>query len=797
MSDFRIAVRNLVKQPVLSLLVVGMLTLGIAGTTAIFSLFNGLFLKPLPVDEPDRLVDIDEAAPKWNLEFVSVAPPDFYAWEKDNTTFDSMAAYDEMSANITGQGAAQRVEVLLATHHIFKVLRIKPALGRTFTAEEDRKNGARVAMVSHGLWQRMFGGRPDVLGKVLRGNGREYTVIGVLPREAVLPGRGEIWGPLQTDPNDSGGWWLNAIGRLKPGVTIEQARQDLLRVHKARIPTRNVNEITSPKVTGLRDRAYGNVRTAMTVVLGSVGVVLLIACVNIAGLMLARGNARGREMGIRAALGASRWRIARQLLGESALLAAIGGLLGVALGSVATRALVSMMPENRLPAWVTFTTDWRFLAFSAALTCASAMVFALWPALRSSRVDLRESLQETTTRASSSRGGRWSLNALVTAEVALAVVLLVAAGLLVRAFAKLQAVDPGFRAENVLTYRVSLPQAIYSKPEQQVAFYKNLIEKTRAIPGVIAAGGCSAPPLGGHWGMFYEVENAPSKPLTREEQDPVVLTRVASPGYFEAIGLRLVNGRWFNDHDGTADGPKSVIVNESFARRFWQGADPVGKRLRARGNNPWVTVVGVAADIKHYGLEERMRPGVYFPHAQLARDMAIVIRSSVDPISLTSAARETLRQLDADLPMFQVRTMTDRMNESIWLRRTYSWLLGVFSAIALLLAAGGLYGVVSYSVSRRTHEIGIRMALGARQDQVLGQVLRQGLALAAAGLALGLGAAFLSARLLDTMLFGVSPRDPVIYGAVAAGLLAIAVLANLAPARRAASVDPMAALRVE
>jgi len=503
-------------------------------------------------------------------------------------------------------------------------------------------------------------------------------------------------------------------------------------------------------------------------------------------------------MGIRAALGASRSRIVGQLLTESAVLAAVGGVLGVLLGFGGTRALVSTMPEGRLPDWVTFGTDGRFLAFSALLTAGAVVLFGLWPALDASRTDVRESLQENTTRSSGSISRRRSLNALVAGEVALAVVLLVAAGLLVQAFRKLQQVNPGFRSDNVLTFRVALPNVRYAKPDQWKEFYRTLVERTRTIRGVQTAGAATAPPLSGHWGNFYEVENARS--LSKEEQDPVVLSRVVVPGYFETMGIRLAAGRWFHEQDGAPNGGLAVVVNETFAKRYWPGADPIGKRLRFRGGpkNPWITVVGVAGDVKHYGLEEPVRPGVYFPMAQVPRDsMMLVIASAVEPTTLVSAVRKTVRELDPELPIYQVRTMGSRVDESLWMRRTYSWLLGVFSIVALALAIGGIYGVISYSVGRRTQEIGIRMALGAREGQVLGEVLRQGMTLAAIGLAAGLITAFFTARLMGTMLFGVNPRDPWVYGLVAAILLGIAALANLAPARRAASLNPMSALRTE
>jgi predicted permease len=532
--------------------------------------------------------------------------------------------------------------------------------------------------------------------------------------------------------------------------------------------------------------------------LGAVGVVLLIACVNIAGLMLARGTARFREMGIRAALGATRGRMVAQLLLESALLAAFGGVAGVALGLVGTNALVALMPEGRLPSWVTFGVDWRFAGFTVAVTAASAILFGLWPALESSRVDVLAALQESA-KGSSSAGRKRSLNWMVAGEVALAVVLLVGAGLLVQAFRRLQAVNPGFRAQSVLTYRVSLPRSGYEKAEQRIAFFQALQEKNKSIPGVVSAGAASAPPLMGHWGMFYEVEKSTAPPAGKEAQDPVVLTRVVMPGYFETMGIRLMAGRWFNETDGTEKGVRAVIVNETFAKRFWPGVNAVGQRMKNRGSkSEWATVVGVAGDVKHYGLEEQVRPGVYAPIALVPRDsMVMVLRAGMEPTALIGAARQALREVNPEVPMYEVRTMEDRMGESMWMRRTYSWLLWVFAGIALVLASGGIYGVISYSVGRRTREIGIRMALGAQQRQVLGEVLRQGLVLGGCGLVVGLGCAYFTARYMGTMLFGVDPRDPWVYGFVAAALLAVAAAANLAPARRAAGVNPMTALRME
>ena len=797
LSDVKFAIRGFLKQPGWNLMIVGMLALGIAGTTGIFSIFYGLFLRPLPFAEPERLVYLDEVAPKWNLEFVGIAYPDFHEWRKSNRSFDGMAVWAERSFNLSAQSGVERIEGARVTYDLMSTLGLRPVLGRGFLPEEDKPGGQRVVMLGYGLWQRLFGGRRDVLGQPVRLDTEVYTVVGVLPPETAFPGRSELWVPLAANINEGQGWYLGGVGRLKDGVAIPRALEDLTRIHRGMIPVRDVNNITSPKMLPFRDRFVGDLRLIGRILLGAVGVVLLIACVNTAGLMLARGAARSREMGIRSALGASRGRIVRQLLAESLLLAALAGLAGTALGYAGVNALVGLMPDQ-MPRWVTFSLDSRVLLFCIAVTCGSALLFGLWPARDASRVDVQGALQESTTRSSATVGRRRMLSALVTGEIALAVMLLVAAGLLVQAFLKLQKIDPGFRVENVLTYRVSLPEPQYTKPEQRANFFKELLRRHRSQPGVSMAGATSLIPLRGHSGNFYEVENA--RPLAKDEQNPVVLVRIATPGYFEAMGIGLRAGRFLEEGDGTAEGKRVIIINETFARRYW--TDPsqaIGKRIKNPGkDNPWMTVVGVTRDIKHYGLDREMRPGVYVPFdTRPISSMVVVLRSSIDPASLTSAAREILRSVDPDLPMFQVSTMANRLRESVWLRRTYSSLLAAFAVVALILAIGGIYGVISYIVSQRTREIGIRMALGAQQGQVVRQVLGHGMKLTAAGVIIGLAGAFWTARLLQTLLLGISPRDPVIYAGVAVLLAGIAAAANLAPARRASRIDPMTALRFE
>ena len=806
--DVRVAWRTLRTKPAFSLMVIGMLAIGIAGNTAIFSIFNGMFLRPLPFAHAERLLDLDETAPKWDLHYVGISEPDACVWRVQNRTFEGIAFFDEDSWNLSGFGPAQRIRGVDVTHEMLNVLELRPFLGRNFTSAEDVPHGPHVVLIGYNLWQRIFHGDRAVLGRVIRLSDVGYTVIGVLPKEAVFPDRTELWLPLGLNPNSENGWYLNAVGRLKPGVSIEQARADLLRVHKAMINTGHPdNAITSPIMSPLRDRYLGDFRTVSDILLTAVGVVLLIACVNIAALMMVRAAARGRELAIRTAMGASRSRIVRQLLTEALLMAALGGVAGVALGFVLLRGMIALMPADDLPQWLSFSMDARFAAFAILITGAAAVLFGLMPTLQASRADSAPGLHESSTRTSLSRGRRRTLNTLVAGEIALALMLLISAGLLAQAFRKVLHVDPGFRPENTITFRLDLPDAKYAKSGQRAAFFRDSLAQLQALPGVQSAGAATALPLGGHWGNFFTAEGA--KPLGPHEQNPVVLQVAVSPRYFDAIGMTMLAGRKFDDRDNEVrvDGegvwipgtPLVAIVNETFARHYWPGQNAIGRRIRHLGRKaPWITVIGLIHDEKHYGLDQEMRPAVYLPYGEATHDsMSIVLRSAVRPESLVAAAAEVLRRIDPEVPMYSVRTMTARLNESLWARRAYSWLFAAFAAVALLLAAAGIYGVISWAVTQRTQEIGIRMALGARPAQVLQSVLASGMVLVAAGAAAGLVATIFAARLLQTLLFGVSPRDPLIYAAVVAGIGGVGLLANFVPARRAASVDPMQALRTE
>jgi len=801
--DFKVALRSIRIRPAFSLMVIGMLTLGIGGNAAIFSIFNGLFLRPLPFPASNRLIDLDETAPKWNLRNVGVSNIDSFEWSKSNSTFDSMAFFRLPSYNMVDREMAQRVIGAQVTHTMLDVLGLKPAIGRNFQPVEDESPGAKVVLLSYDLWQRIFHGDGGVIGRVLKLDEQAYIVIGVLPREAVFPDRAELWTPLAPDPNIPAGYYVNGVGRLKPGVSIEQARADLLRVHKGMIAQGNkVNDITAPILTPLRERYLGDYHTVGSILLGAVGMVLLIVCVNIAALTLVRNSFRTREIAIRTAIGASRGRIVAHVLTENLVMAGVGGALGVVLAAAFLRAIVSRMPRE-IPQWISFSLDGRFALFCIAITGAAALLFGLAPVFQASRIDARGALQDA--RTTSSRGHRKVLGALVACEIGLALMLSISAGLLVQAFRKILQVDPGFRPENVITFRLSLPDATYAKPEQKIAYFDNLLAHVQAVPGVKAAGATSAPPLGGQWGGVFEAEGGRS--AGSQGENPVVLRIAATPGYFDAIGMTLLDGRAFTRQDSELAAPRMVLVNETFAKHFWGNGRPVGKRIRHPGEQHWYQVIGVLRDEKHYGIDQEMKPSVFEPYAptisrvdtndaRALRFMSIIVRASTDPKMVIGPAREIVRQLDPNVPMYAIQTMTEQLDRSLWSRRAYSWLFGVFAAVAILLAGAGVYGMVSYSVTQRTHEIGIRVALGAQPGQVLRQVLLGGMTLVSAGVAAGLLGALSATRLLRTLLFGVSSRDPIIYGATVLGIIGVGLLANLLPARRAAAMDPMRALHL-
>ena len=797
-SEIRSAWRALLRQRGASALVVFMLALGIAANVAVFSLVNGVFLRPFPFPEPDRLVFINTAAPKWNLDMVGINYPDFDRWRKDQRLFEAITAYDSSNFNLADEGGAERIEGLEITHDFAKVFGVQPILGRTFTAEEDRPNGPPVVVLSESLWKERFGGDRNVIGRAIRLDGVSRTIVGVLPRIASFPGTVRVWVPMAGDvaqPYES--YSGEGIGRLKPGVTAEQADADLRRAHQPIWDAKDKDHVVTPFVKPLRDVFVRNYRGAARTVGGAVAVLLLIACANVAAVMLARALARRREMGIRLALGSSRLRLLRQLLVENLMLAAVGGALGLVAGRWAIAALMRAVPEE-LPPWAAFNMDVRIMAFSVAVVVGTVLLFGWAPALHAVSGDLRSAVSATTGGTTGAPRGRRTLSILVGVEFALAAVLLVCGALLVKAFDRVRSMDPGFRADGMLIATVPLSEGTRPRQEQWLAFWDEFEQRISRIPGVDAAGLTTCAPMAGcHIGNFFTAEGALPAP---DGKDPVVLWRTASPGYFRAAGLRLKGGRFLQEPDGRKNQAPVVVVNETFARTFWgDGANAVGRRIKYRGPTaPWITIVGVAGDVKHYGLEQPVRPGVYFPMPMDPRaTMMLAVHTAGDAASLTPSIRETLRQMDPGVPTYHVRTMDTAIRQSTALRAAMSWMLAVFAALAFVLAIGGSYGVATYLVTQRTREIGIRVALGARTRDIFRSVVAGGLGVVLIGVVLGLAGSVAAAGLLGDALFGVSPRDVSVLALVSLALISTALLANGLPARRAARIDPMRTLRTE
>jgi putative ABC transport system permease protein len=804
-SDLRYALRSLGSQRLATGLVLLMLSLGIAANVAVFSLVNGLFLRPFAFPEQERLVYINETAPKWNLEVVGINYGDFYTWREGVKLFDGIALWDGQSFNLSTGTGAERIRGARVTYELARVLGIRPIIGRDFLPEEDKPKGPQVALITEGVWRERFGGRPDITGQTLKLDGVARTIVGVLPPEADFPDNAQVWVPMQEDPNPTGQSYSYAgVGRMKHGVTVEAAAKDLLRAHEPVWKRLDQQKVVSPFARSLRAEFVRDFTSAAQALSAGVALLLLVACANVASLMLARALARRREMGIRLALGASRTRIVRQLFVENVLLAVIGAAIGLALGQWVLKLLLASVPDQ-LPHFASFGIDLRVIGFALLASVVTVVLFGWAPALHASRGDLRSAVHAATAGTTTSPRGKRTLWFLVAGEFALAALLVVCAGLLMRAFDRVRHVEPGFRTEGVLTFALSLPEASYPKPEQRLAFWERLETRMATIPGVDSAGLITCAPLGCHWGTFFRIEGVERRP---DESVPVSLMRFASASYFKTMGIQLKSGRFFDDRDGRepqpADpnrrSPRIAIVNETFAKTFWPKlADPVGRRFKYNDDDaPWMTVVGLVRDIKHYGLERPMRPGVYFPlPAQPVQTLTVALHTSGDAAALAGGARAVVRELDADLPLFRVRTMEQAMRESLAVRAAYSWMLGVFALLALVLALGGAYGVASYLVTQRTREIGIRVALGARTADIVHTVVGRGIAVVTIGVVAGVAASLGAAKLLADLLFGAGSRDAAVLGGATAILLFTALLANWLPARRATRIDPMRSLRTE
>ncbi len=801
MQDLRYGIRMLLKNPGFSIVAVLALTLGIGADSAIFSVVNSVLLRPLPYPDSDRLVILRERSPQ--LEGMSVAYPNFLDWREQNSAFENIGVFRRQSFNLTGSGEPERLVGSQMSADVFATLRVSAALGRVFTSDEDKPEATPVVVLSHGLWRRRFGGDPKILDQTLTLDGRSFIVIGIMPPGFQFPGRGtntELWTPVG-QVSKSPGWenrgnhpGLAGIARLKAGVTIAQAREDM-EIVAANLERQYPDSNTGSRatITPALENAVRGIRPALLVLFGAVAFVLLIACANVANLLLARATTRQKEMAIRTALGASRWRIVRQLLTESVLLSLAGGVLGLLLARWGVKLIVAISP-NSIPRAQEIDLDERVLIFTIVVSLLTVLIFGLVPGLQSSRPDLNETLKDagrgSTGRRHFLRGG------LVVSEVALTLILLIGAGLMIRSFYRLQQVDPGFNYQRVLTFTISLPQKKYPEDQQKLDFYEQLAEKIRALPGVLAVGVSSGLPLGNNgWQTSFRVEGQPEP---EPGKTPLTEACLATPDYFEAMGLTLLKGRNFTGDD-KKDSPRVTIIDEEFARRYWPNEDAVGKHIKTSRSDPPLTVVGVVRRVKMDGLnEDSNRVQSYFPFRQMpSGGMSVVVKTANDPMGIVTAARQQVLAVDPDQPLYDVNTMEQLRADSIAPGRLTLMLLATFAAVALVLAGVGIYGVMAYSVTQRSHEIGIRMALGARQNDVLGMVIGQGMRLAVIGLAMGLGGAWVATRAMTSFLFGVSATDPATFVVIPAVLAVVALGACFVPARRATRVDPMVALRYE
>jgi putative ABC transport system permease protein len=799
-KDIRYGIRSLGKHPGFTAVAVITLALGIGANTAIFSVVNGVLLKPLPFNDPERLVWIWDTAPQ--LSTIPTSLPDFLGWKEQNRSFEHLAAFQGGNMFVDAGDGTTDTPVGLVTPELFSVFQVSPIRGRTFTNEETLPGRFRVAVLSHSMWQSRFGSDPNVLSRTLQLNGATYTIIGVMPAGFSYPDRAELWRPLPIDPAklDPGPHYLNVVGRLKPGVTLAQAQADMSTI-AARLSEqyKEKNAGHGVKLEPLTNVVVGDIGLALYVMLGAVGFVLLIACANLANLMLARVGARQKEIALRTALGASRLRIVRQLLIESVMLALGGGVLGLMLAFWAVSWVVSLSADT-IPRVREISINPRVAGFTLLISVLTGVLFGLAPALQVSRPDLTDALKESGRTTAGLRRNRLR-SVLVISEVALSLVLLVGAGLMIRSFTKLNQVDPGFKPAQVMSLGVAILRVKYPEDQQVAQVYSQILERAANTPGVLSAGAISdLPLLGSNTSDSFTIEGRP--PIARESW-PTTEYHVVTPRYFETMGIPLLSGRDVADTD-TRQSPNVVVINDAFARRHFAGENPLGHRLRLQGQerDP-LQIVGVVGNVRQLGLDQQPPPEVFVPFLQdplsttYQRSMTIVAQSKSDPGAIAGPLRAAVTSVDKSLPVFAFKPMTEYMHDSLARRRFSLILLSIFSGVALVLAAIGIYGVISYGVAQRTQEMGIRMALGAKPRDVLRLVVQQAMVLALVGVGIGLIASFALTRLMKGLLFSVSVTDPMTFVAIASLMTVIALLACLIPARRATKVDPLVALRYE
>lgn len=802
LSDTRYAVRNLLRRPGFTLIAVVTLALGIGANTTIFSAINALILKPLPIPELDRIVAVWDKLPSRGVMHNEVTFANYLDLRNQNQTFEQLALYRWWSPNLTGVEPPERLQGFLVTANFFDALGMKPIMGRNFTEEENQPGKDAVAIITHSLWQRRFGADPEILNKTVTINTVARKVIGVMPENFDFPKGAEMYAPIAMTPElmkSRGNHAYYIIGRLKQGTRIESAQAEIDNIMarlEQQYPETNTGwSATAFPLVADTVRQYD---TALWVMMGAVGFVLLIACANVANLMLARATGQQREIAVRTALGASRWRIVRQLLTESVIVALIGGALGVLVGFWGIAALRAANPGDAakfVAGWYQLGINPQVLLFTLGLSVLSGVVFGLAPAWQTSKPNLNSSLKEGSRQASGTSHRLRS--SLVVFEVALSLVLLVGAGLLTRSFLSLLKTNPGFNSDNVLTMSLVLPSLKYKEQPQLAAFYNDLVQRAKNYPGVESAAIVNYLPLGGaNSSDAYLVEGEP-EPQPGQENDGRY--RVASPDYFHTMGVSVIRGRGFTDLDKAGTTPV-VVVNETLARRHWPGQEAIGKRIRFYGpldQAPWMEVVGVIADVKH-DLTIPVEPEYYLPHAQDPWNaMILVAKTSVDPASLAGALRQQVWSIDKDQPVFDVRTMAEVKSGSVALYSLSSVMLGIFAVVAMVLAAIGIYGVMAFAVTQRTQEIGIRMALGARTVDVLQLVVKHGMNLALLGIVIGLAGSWALTRFIAKLLVGVQPTDLLTFSVVSLCLLVAAFIACYLPARRATKVDPLVALRYE
>jgi putative ABC transport system permease protein len=817
-QDIRFGARMLLKSPTITAIVILALALGIGANTAIFSVINAVVLRPLPYDHPEELLFLNERSPV--LDEMSISYPNFTDWRNQNHVFEKIGVYNRNSYNLTGYGEAERILTGQVSADLFSALRANAMIGRVFTNDEDKPGGPPVVVLSYALWQRRFGGQNSILNQNLTLNGRSYSVIGVMPADYAFPSRVEMWvpvGQLSGDPN----WQqrgnhpgLYGVGRMKPGVTQAQAQADMNNIAanlNKQFPDSNSN--TGIRIRTMMEVLVGDaVKNTLWILFGAVAFVLLIACANIANLLLARATARRKEMAIRAAMGAGRWRIARQLLTESLLLAIIGGGIGLVIAKLMIKWILYVSP-TAIPRSREITLNWRVLAFTLGVSVLTGVLFGLVPALQAGQVDVHETLKEAGRGTSAKH---WLRSSLVIVEVATTMVLLIGAGLMIRSFYRLQNVDPGFSYEQLTSFTVALPQRKYVTEDQRSAFFNTLLQNLRALPGVQSVAAASGLPLGNNgWQTSFVIDGRPQPP---KGQSPLMEACTVTPDYFRTMNIPLRRGRYFTDYDNRSflagrdlsklndgermiSGTNVIIVDDLFAKQNWPGEEAVGKRIRfgTDAGAPMLEVVGVVGRVRMESLsDDSNRVQGYFPFSQMPfNGMTVIIKGNSDPNQLIAAARAQVRSIDPDQPIYNIRTMEEIRGESVAPQRLNLLLLSIFAGIAFVLAVVGIYGVMSYAVTQRTHEIGIRMAIGAQPRDVFRMILGQGMLLTIVGMAAGLVLAFVLTRLMATMLFGVKPTDPVTFAGVAVLLAAVALIACYIPGRRATKVDPVHSLRYE